>query len=371
MNPAIQPSEEIPNHSMLPASRVHARDLHLSYDDSIDWMRAYCAYFHVIPSCKSISGINCKKAIKWIETELAERILKKHSNERYSKRTRNAFHQTVAYVMKDGLLIFVNGECDRVEIFFSGGPDCANELLEKIRKFVRKKSASNISLIINGREGLELKTLKNKKPLLQLNENYNDDLVTLHTALIKNLKVENSSGLILFHGIPGTGKSTYIRYLISLLKKEVIFLSPRMAGNLDDPGFVKLLTEHPNSIIIIEDAEELLVSRNTEKNSGISTLLNLTDGLLGTSLGIQFICTFNTPVSNIDKALLRKGRLVALYEFGALSIEKSEALLNNLGVKDFMVSQPMTLAEIFHVSDPEFQLSVKRNPIGFDVARVA
>lgn len=67
--------------------------------------------------------------------------------------------------------------------------------------------------------------------------------------------------------------------------------------------------------IVIEDAEDLLVSRDTNHNSGISMLLNLTDGLLGQSLGIQVICTFNTHVSNIDRALLRKGRLIALYEF--------------------------------------------------------
>ena len=139
-----------------------------------------------------------------------------------------------------------------------------------------------------------------------------------------------------------------------------------MAGNLDDPNFAKLLIENPNSVIIIEDAEDLLISRDTNKNSGISMLLNLTDGLLGATLGIQFICTFNTPVTNIDKALLRKGRLIALYEFGPLSPEKSQVLLNNLGAQDFMVTQPMTLADIYNVTKPEFQMEAKRSPIGFN-----
>jgi SpoVK/Ycf46/Vps4 family AAA+-type ATPase len=260
----------------------------------------------------------------------------------------------------------VNAEGDYVEIVFSEDPDEAQTLLNSVKNFTRRSSFSNISLVVIDRDGFSLKDIKNKKPKLQLDKNYNDDLIPLHDNLVRTLKTENSSGLVLFHGVPGTGKSTYIRFITSYVKKKIIFLSPRMAAKLDDPNFAKLLIENPNSVIIIEDAEDLLISRDTDKNSGISMLLNLTDGLLGTTLGIQFICTFNTPVTNIDKALLRKGRLIALYEFGPLSPEKSKALLNDLGTQDFMVTQPMTLADIYNVSKPAFQLEAKRNPIGFN-----
>jgi glucose-1-phosphate thymidylyltransferase short form len=77
-----------------------------------------------------------------------------------------------------------------------------------------------------------------------------------------------------------------------------------------------------NSVFVIEDAEELITSREEVRNSNLSMLLNLTDGLLGESLGIQIIATFNTDVKNIDKALLRKGRLSQIYAFKALSIEE-------------------------------------------------
>jgi hypothetical protein len=54
--------------------------------------------------------------------------------------------------------------------------------------------------------------------------------------------------------------------------------------------------------------------------------------LLGESLGIQIIATFNTHISNIDKALLRKGRLIGLYEFKPLSMDKSKVLLEENGI---------------------------------------
>ena len=94
-------------------------------------------------------------------------------------------------------------------------------------------------------------------------------------------------------------------------------------------------------------------------------LLNLTDGLLGAALGIQFICTFNTHLGNIDKALLRKGRLTTLYEFKALSETKTKELLHDLHVDNFIPTQPMTLAEIFNVGQQEFRYEKKLNPIGF------
>jgi energy-coupling factor transporter ATP-binding protein EcfA2 len=297
---------------------------------------------------------------------MADKILKRYANESYSQKDRSLNYDDIAYIFADGQLVYLDMQRESVDIFFSEAQDEAQSLFESVKKFRRKSAALHINLIVTDHDGLSLKDLKSKRLTLQLDVNYNDDLGVLHPLLVKSLRKENANGLVLFHGDPGTGKSTYIRYLAGFLKKQIIFLSPRLAKNLDDPGFARLLMENPNSVVIIEDAEDLLISRDTTENSGISTLLNLTDGLLGTSIGIQFICTFNTPVTNIDKALLRKGRLLALYEFGPLSIEKSKALLTKLGVVDFMVAKPMTLADIYNVEKPAFKLEPKRRSIGFN-----
>ncbi|MBP9885652.1 MAG: hypothetical protein KBF93_05125 [Leptospiraceae bacterium] len=95
-----------------------------------------------------------------------------------------------------------------------------------------------------------------------------------------------------------------------------------------------------------------------------NTILNLTDGLFGEGLGIQFICTFNTHLSRIDKALLRKGRLKALYEFDALSVDKSNYLLKILNL-DYETNKPMTLAEIYNLKEDGFGFEEKRRMIGF------
>lgn len=340
-------------------------DLFDTFDHRGDPRRIYFAFFRELPNTKSTRGIDCLRLSKWIEGSGPQAVRWKRADEEYSKKQNRLAYDSILYMVSDNMMLYLNFSLECVQILFTNNEQEAKQLYDAIRKFTKRSTGLHINLIVTDREGLSLNDLKGKKLKLSLGENYNDDLVTLHPALVKSLRKTNANGLILFHGDPGTGKSTYIRYLTGFLRKKVIFLSPRLAGNLDDPGFAKLLTENPNSVVIIEDAEDLLVSRDSGNNSGISTLLNLTDGLLGTSLGIQFICTFNTPVTNIDKALLRKGRLLALYEFGPLSMEKSKALLVKLGMVDFMVTHPMTLADIYNVEKPAFQLEAKRKTIGF------
>ncbi|MEI7813154.1 MAG: AAA family ATPase, partial [Ignavibacteria bacterium] len=217
-----------------------------------------------------------------------------------------------------------------------------------------------------GHSGLQTYPLKIKKPKLVLNKNYNDDLSLIHEKIIHSLKQKDKGGLILFHGMPGTGKSTYIRYLIRSINKKVIFMPPGLAGNLDAPNLASFLIKSANTVFVIEDAEELLASRDAHKNSSISMLLNLTDGLLGETLGIQVIATFNTDLQNVDKALLRKGRLLALYEFKPLAIEKSRVLLQESGIKDYFVSEPMTLADIYNFKVDGYQINKNnRTQIGF------
>lgn len=112
-----------------------------------------------------------------------------------------------------------------------------------------------------------------------------------------------------------------------------------------NPEFIDLLIDNPNSILIIEDAENIIMDRRYQANSSVSNLLNISDGLLSDFLNVQLICTFNSELSLVDKALLRKGRLIAKYEFGKLTQAKSDALSKHLGY-NLPITKEMTLTEI-------------------------
>jgi SpoVK/Ycf46/Vps4 family AAA+-type ATPase len=311
-------------------------------------------------------NIDSKKAMEFIETTYKNEIVNKHHKDYYSRKKKKLVNENVIYLLNDKILIDID-DCNSLCILFPNDlEEKANRFVDKFKSMVKKSRVTkHISILVED-NGLRLMDIENKKPKYILSENYNDDLVELHSKIVKTLNKKNESGLFLFHGTPGTGKSTYIRYLIGCIKKRVIFLSPMIAGNLSSPHFMKIILENSNSVLVIEDAEDLLASRETDNNSAISLLLNLTDGLLGESLGIQVICTFNTHLSQIDKALLRKGRLSALYKFDPLAISKSKTLLEKIGIKNYSVNSSMTLADIYNTKEQNFIIdSGQKNAIGF------
>jgi len=198
---------------------------------------------------------------------------------------------------------------------------------------------------------------------IDINELYNDDFVEVD-KIISNSIQKTESGMILLHGDPGTGKTTYIKHLICKhADKQFIFIQNDFVRELLNPAFISFLLQNRNSILLIEDAEKVVVSReNSPSGSVVSTILQLTDGLFSDYLNIKIICTFNTNIERIDKALLRKGRMIAKYKFSPLSAEKTLKLAEKLGYKN--VSGTLTLADIFGFEAPDFE-QTKKNSLGF------
>lgn len=198
---------------------------------------------------------------------------------------------------------------------------------------------------------------------ININELYNDDFASVDEVISASIP-KNESGMILLHGEPGTGKTTYIKHLISRYKdKKFIFIQNDFVRELLKPSFIAFLLQNKDAILIIEDAEKVVVAReNSSDESIVSTLLQLTDGLFSDFLNIKIICTFNTNLDRIDKALLRKGRMIAKYNFAPLSPEKTAVLSKKLGYEE--VTGSLTLADIFGYDKENFNKATKKG-MGF------
>ena len=235
---------------------------------------------------------------------------------------------------------------------------------EYLEKYLPKKA--KVSILLRTQQGFDVKTHTIKPFRIDFDKMYNDDFIEVHNRVKQSITDENK-GIVLFHGIAGSGKTNYIKWLTSQIpNKKFIFVPTSMIASLTDPSFIGVLIDHKNSVLVLEDCENYIAER-TAYNSNtdvVSSILNIADGMLSDILECQLICTFNSDISKIDSALLRKGRLIAEYKFKELSVEKCNNYLRSIG-KQPNITQPCSLAELTNMETRSFKEEDNSPKIGF------
>lgn len=320
----------------------------------IDSKALYMYCFTDIPNISFVDDIEGEKAFAAFREKYNTLIGSIHTYRKFKRKEKKVEFDDTVVILKDRCVMeFSDGYC---EILHDSGNELfITELINFLHQFKerQRRKPLEINLIVKSGSYLELKAMEIKRTKLDLQLFYEDDFKVVDENIRRRLNQKDDKGIVLLHGVPGSGKTTYLRYLIGKIKKKVLFLSPNIAGSLTDPDFIDLLIDNPNSVVVIEDAENVIMDRRNNPHSSVSNLLNISDGLLADFLNVQLICTFNSSVTMIDSALMRKGRLIARYEFGKLSREKAQRLSNHLGF-DALIKQPMTIAEI---ANPHEQLN--------------
>lgn len=125
----------------------------------------------------------------------------------------------------------------------------------------------------------------------------------------------------LFHGPPGTGKTSTIRALSSMLGKSCCFLG--IANNeFSNQILGDALSGLPDRpLLVLEDVDALFSKRESNDKEGggsnqltFAGFLNSLDGVLSVD-GVITIMTTN-HVERLDAALLRSGRVDRKFHFG-------------------------------------------------------
>ena len=235
------------------------------------------------------------------------------------------------------------------------------DVLYRFLKCIVWKESSRVKMVdyVVFDRSFRTTSLKVRKQDCDVKMNYNDDLPD---EKIFNWINSNESGLMVLHGEPGTGKTSYIRDLVYRTKNRFMFFDKSLFQHMTDASLIEMLLEHRNSIIVLEDCEDLLTDR-TGFGSCMTTILNLTDGILGDSLRFKFICTFNANIVDIDPAILRKGRMRLKYEFKKLTAEKAVALGKKLGVN--VPEKEMPLCEVYNYTEENGHENKEKAKVGF------
>jgi hypothetical protein len=232
--------------------------------------------------------------------------------------------------------------------------DIVEELCEKFFKKRNNDEPGTVHILGETENGLRLFELGYAGVSFE-KENYEEGVASSFDYVIEELESSAPSGrLTLLGGIPGSGKTYFLRGLVNQVKNAIfVFVPAQMVELLSNPSFIPTLLQTAEEedggtiILIIEDADSILITRGSDNMSSINALLNLTSGLLGDMIDIRVIATTNAKKLDIDEAIMRSGRLSQHISINDISEEKAQEIFIRLIGKEEKYEGKPRLSDIY------------------------
>ena len=172
---------------------------------------------------------------------------------------------------------------------------------------------------------------------------------------------DSSAKVLLMMGERGTGKTSFIRGMLSHLQWNSMLSYDEVLLSKDDV-LIRFLDSDANCFII-EDADTFIYKRESG-NSVIHKFLNLGDGLISQKGKKLILSTNITSTDNIDSALIRPGRCFDVLQFDKLNPEEARNLIDAGNLDVPIPDHAVSLAELFN-KQPTFSIDNMKKKVGF------
>lgn len=283
------------------------------------------------------------------------------------------------FIWKDSYIDIDYAEKTKTITFAAGYLDQrVGELIDELEKdYITKTKKNLIFSIIQTASGLEARSLGDgSSPLIT--DNYLPEVLEDINFVIECFKKTPPPGRIcILNGEPGTGKTHLIRSVLMQLDCVFLIIPSNLIDSMDKPNFMPLLLsikdQHEKPIVmVIEDGDTCIVPRKSDNISAISSLLNLSDGILGSIMDIRMIISTNAAIKEIDEAIKRPGRLCKQIHVGPLGYDQANKVYRRLMVDETVkldYRKFYTLAEIYSIVNckdaPIQSAPIPKRVIGF------
>jgi len=256
--------------------------------------------------------------------------------------------------------VFIHLEEGEISVYASDLDTAKNVAINFSDKYSipAKIDSGCYNLISLSSDGIDTESVplqdRNKLDEQKMDLFYGEGFSKKNEAFLEFLK-NHRSGLTIFEGTPGTGKTSYIRYLIGKLKDthRFYFIPPASTGVLTNPEFIRFWSRQSTIynnyrfVCVLEDADGALMTRDLDNRREVGAILNITDGLLADFLKLQVICSINCSHTEIDPALIRPGRLNTHMVFDRMPGWRAQRIAQESG-RELPLQKDYSLAEIFN-----------------------
>jgi energy-coupling factor transporter ATP-binding protein EcfA2 len=175
---------------------------------------------------------------------------------------------------------------------------------------------------------------------------------------------KSSENILVLMGPPGTGKSTFLKYLLQEMNaKALVTYDPEI---LHKDFLFGDFIEGDYGALIMEDADTFLESRSTG-NQLMHKFLNVGDGLISTKNKKIIFSTNIESSDGIDQALLRPGRCFAVMNFRPLTRDESRLFMKEHDPEypvENLTETEYTLAELYNETRNR-SVKPKKSKFGF------